>query len=121
MMFCAYCLVSFNNIVHLDKEEITYPCKYESSCLEAIVTKIIFMLPKESTTEAQNQPEAKEVGPVVSGDQYNQLLFELHEFPDIAKNILKIYKIEALKDLPQKEYYTVLARIRKLKENWSKV
>jgi hypothetical protein len=51
----------------------------------------------------------------VNKDQYNELLIELEGFEEIAKDMLDVYKIETLADLPQEEYHKARAKILKLK------
>lgn len=49
-------------------------------------------------------------------DRYNDLLIELDGYDDIAKGIMETYDVETLADLPNSEYHTILAKIRKLKK-----
>ena len=49
-------------------------------------------------------------------DEYNELVWELEEYPEIAKSILKYYNISTIADLPRQEYYPARMQIKKIKK-----
>lgn len=49
-------------------------------------------------------------------DEYNDLMWELEEYPEVAKSILKYYSISTIADLPREEYYPAKAQIKKIKK-----
>jgi len=52
---------------------------------------------------------------VVSTEQYNELMIELDSYPEIVENILEVYNIESLADLPKEEYHPAMRQIHKIK------
>lgn len=52
---------------------------------------------------------------VIAKDQYNELLIELDSYPEIVENILEVYNIETLADLPKEEYHPAMRKIHKIK------
>lgn len=61
-------------------------------------------------------PEKAHVPDAISIEEYNDLMWDLEEFPDIVKNIQKHYGITTLADLPRTEYHNAKAQIRKIKK-----
>lgn len=51
----------------------------------------------------------------INNEQYNELLIELDGFQEIAKDILEVYNIETLADLPREEYHKTRSKILKIK------
>lgn len=49
-------------------------------------------------------------------DEYNELVWELEDYPEIAKSILKYYNISTIADLPRQEYYPARMQIKKIKK-----
>ena len=53
---------------------------------------------------------------VVNKEQYNELILELEGYEEIAKDIMDVYGIETLADLPRSEYHKARAKILKIKK-----
>jgi len=55
---------------------------------------------------------------LLSKDQIDEMAHELDDsgMPDIVKDIYKEYRVEAISDLPRKDYRKILSRIRLIKE-----
>lgn len=62
-------------------------------------------------------PVKKEVDrtDVINSTQYEELLIELNGFEKIAKDIMEVYDIVTLADLPASEYHRARAKILKIK------
>lgn len=73
----------------------------------------------ESMLKALRKPQhavkKSEFVDVISKEQYDDLMFELEGFEEIAKGIMEFYKISSVADLPKSEYHSTVARIRKIK------
>lgn len=52
---------------------------------------------------------------VINKTQYDELLIELHGFEKIAKDIMEVYDLATLADLPASEYHRARAKILKIK------
>ena len=52
---------------------------------------------------------------VINKTQYEELLIELSGFDKIAKDIMEVYDIHTLADLPASEYHRARAKILKIK------
>lgn len=52
---------------------------------------------------------------VISTEQYNELMIELDGYEDIAKDMMDVYHIETLADLPRSEYHRARSKILKIK------
>ncbi len=52
----------------------------------------------------------------ITTDQYNDLLIELNGYPEIAKDVLEVFGITTLADLPKSEYHPALQKIRRIKK-----
>jgi hypothetical protein len=48
-------------------------------------------------------------------EQYNQLLIDLKDHADLARDIMETYDIETLADMPWEEYHKARSRILKIK------
>jgi len=53
---------------------------------------------------------------VINKHQYEELLIELNGFEKIAKDIMEVYDIRTLADLPASEYHRARAKILKIKK-----
>jgi hypothetical protein len=53
---------------------------------------------------------------VINKDQYEELLIELSGYEVIAKDIMEVYGIETLADLPRGEYHRARSKILKIKK-----
>jgi hypothetical protein len=53
---------------------------------------------------------------VITKAQYNEIIISLGSYDEIAENIMKLYKIESLADLPREVYHDALAKIRRIKK-----
>ena len=53
---------------------------------------------------------------VINKTQYEELLIELHGFEKIAKDIMEVYDLSTLADLPASEYHRARAKILKIKK-----
>jgi hypothetical protein len=77
-------------------------------------------LAKESVLDEMKKPEAAKIhiadNEPVTKDQYDDLLIELKHNKEIAKEILEVYGIETLADLPRTRYQPALQEIRRLKK-----
>ena len=64
-----------------------------------------------------DSPEKEEVDrtDVINKMQYDELLIELSGFEKIAKDIMEVYDIHTLADLPASEYHRARAKILKIK------
>jgi hypothetical protein len=64
-----------------------------------------------------NSPKKEEIdlNAVINKTQYAELLFELDGFDSIAKDIMDVYDIRTLADLPACEYYKARSKILKIK------
>jgi len=51
----------------------------------------------------------------ISKEQYNNLLDELDGYDKVAADIMELYKISTLADLPRTEYQQTLAKIRRIR------
>ena len=51
----------------------------------------------------------------VNNEQYQELLIELDDYPEITKDILSVYDITTLADLPKSEYHKARSKILKIK------
>jgi len=51
----------------------------------------------------------------VNNEQYTELMIELDDYPDIARNVMDVYGISTLADLPKEEYHKARAKIMKIK------
>ena len=62
-------------------------------------------------------PKKEEFNPtdVINKTQYAELLFELDGFDSIAKDIMDVYDIRTLADMPACEYYKARSKILKIK------
>lgn len=60
-------------------------------------------------------PKKTEFVDVITKDQYQDLMFELEGYKDIAQGIKEFYHISSIADLPKTEYHATVARIRKIK------
>lgn len=63
---------------------------------------------KERIKVTSNEPITK--------DQYDDLMIELRNYKEIAQEILTVYNIETLADLPRERYHPALQEIRRLKK-----
>lgn len=52
----------------------------------------------------------------ITSDEYEDLMWELEEFPEVVKSILKHYDITSIADLPKTEFHNAKAQIRKIKK-----
>lgn len=52
----------------------------------------------------------------ISKEEYDELMWELDDFPDIAKGVLKFYDLQTLADLPREQLYAAKSQIRKVKK-----
>ena len=52
----------------------------------------------------------------INKTQYDELLWELDGYEDLADDIMKNYAIATLADLPKSEYHTTVMKIRKIKK-----
>jgi hypothetical protein len=62
------------------------------------------------------QKEEVDHNEVVNKHQYEELLIELSGFDKIAKDIMEVYDIQTLADLPASEYHRARAKILKIKK-----
>ena len=64
-----------------------------------------------------DSPQKEEVdrNDVINKHQYEELLIELSGFEKIAKDIMEVYDIHTLADLPASEYHRARAKILKIK------
>lgn len=64
-----------------------------------------------------DSPQKEEVDrtDVINKTQYEELLIELNGFDKIAKDIMEVYDIHTLADLPSSEYHRARAKILKIK------
>lgn len=63
----------------------------------------------------EKKPENREDRTPITKDQYDELEYELAEFPDIGKVILDAYKIRDLASMPKAKYHSAMSRIRAIK------
>jgi hypothetical protein len=70
-----------------------------------------FRKPMDSKKEELNRDN------VINKTEYNELMIELDGYPDIAKDIMQVYEIQTIADLPREEYHKVRAKILKIKRN----
>lgn len=61
------------------------------------------------------QPKSH-VPEAITSDEYDDLMWELEDHPDILKGILKFYEISTVADLPKTEFHTAKAKIRQIKK-----
>lgn len=61
------------------------------------------------------QKETVDRNDVINKTQYEELLIELSGFEKIAKDIMEVYDIRTLADLPASEYHRARAKILKIK------
>lgn len=66
--------------------------------------------PKEPKREV---PDSNDV---INNDQYSELMIELDGYDDIAKDIMEVYNISTIADLPRDEYHKAQAKIRRIKK-----
>lgn len=52
---------------------------------------------------------------IINKDQYAELMIELDGYDDIAKNIMEVYGISTIADLPRDEYHKARSKILKIK------
>lgn len=52
----------------------------------------------------------------IDKNQYNELMIQLHDLPELASDMFKVHGIESLADLPKSEYHRALKRIRMIKK-----
>lgn len=52
----------------------------------------------------------------ITKERYHDLLIELEGYDEITKGILETYDVQTLADVPNTEYHSVLAKIRRLKK-----
>lgn len=64
-----------------------------------------------------NSPQKEEIDrtDVINKTQYEELLIELNGFEKIAKDIMEVYDIVTLADLPASEYHRARSKILKIK------
>lgn len=62
------------------------------------------------------KPTSVDPNSVINKSQYNELLIALGDNELIAENIMKLYKIETLADLPKEIYHEALAKVRRIKK-----
>jgi hypothetical protein len=67
--------------------------------------------PREAKKNIQTEYEE-----TVDKHQYNELMIQLHELPELAADMLKVHGIESLADLPKSEYHRALKRIRMIRK-----
>jgi|SRR5579859_3615956 hypothetical protein len=67
-------------------------------------------------SKALKNPDKPHVTEPVSSEEYQELIWELEGFPEIAQNLQEFYDIKTLADLPRSEYYNAKAKIRKIKK-----
>lgn len=53
---------------------------------------------------------------IINNDQYTELMIELDGHEDIAKDIMEVYNISTIADLPRDEYHKAQAKIRHIKK-----
>ena len=53
---------------------------------------------------------------VINKHQYDELLIELDGYPSIVKDMLRVYDIQTLADMPASEYHKARAKIRDIKK-----
>ena len=70
-----------------------------------------------SSLRKPDSPQKEEIdrSDVVNKTQYDELLIELSGFDKIAKDIMEVYDIRTLADLPAGEYHRARDKIRKIK------
>lgn len=66
--------------------------------------------------EQIKKPKGKDIdyNETISKEQYNDLMIELDDYPEIVKGIQETYDIQSLADLPKSEYHPAMRQIRKL-------
>jgi hypothetical protein len=71
-----------------------------------------------SSLRKPDAPKKEEIdhNDVINGHQYSELLIELSGFDKIAKDIMEVYDIKTLADLPASEYHRARAKILKIKK-----
>jgi hypothetical protein len=87
------------------------PFAFDDNFEELAEQKLISEIRKPS------QPKKVELdrNDTINNDQYQELLIELEGFEAIAKDILEVYNISTIQDLPRSEYHPAMAKIRKIK------
>jgi hypothetical protein len=70
---------------------------------------------KEILEEHQAPPVVVIKKEPLSLEQYNELKYELHGFQEVEDQIMDVYGLITLQDLPRDLYYKVANRIRELK------
>jgi hypothetical protein len=70
----------------------------------------------QNLRKPQDVPARSQFVDVITLDQYEDLLHELEGYEEIAKGIQITYQVTSIADLPRSEFYTVQARVRKLKK-----
>ena len=69
-------------------------------------------------TPIENRPKPSEHADVITQDQYDDLMFELENYEEIAENMQQVYRIKTIADLPRSELYGAKEKIRKLKKTY---
>jgi hypothetical protein len=57
---------------------------------------------------------------VISKTQLSELEYELNGFPDTAEEILELYELQNIADLPQEKYRSVITKVREIKQKLSR-
>ncbi len=64
----------------------------------------------------QETPKKSEFAVTISKEQYDDLMFELEGYPEIAKGLQEFFKIKTVADLPADQIYFARDKIRRLKK-----
>lgn len=107
---------------------ITYLRRYAYAALVGVVTinedddgemSMAFerVIPAEAPAKPQPVYQLRDEAPeVITRDQFEQLEYELADYPDIAKTVLDGLKILNLADMPKHKFLPTLTRIREIKQ-----
>ena len=57
---------------------------------------------------------------VISKTQLSELEYELDGYPDTAEEILELYELQNIADLPQEKYRSVITKVREIKQKLSR-
>lgn len=65
----------------------------------------------------ENKPAPRSyMAEVISTDEYDDIMWELNDYPEIVKSLQKHYGLSSIADLPKSEYHPAKAQIRKIKK-----
>ena len=73
---------------------------------------------KNMRTPIDKRPKKSEHADVITQDQYDDLMFELEGYEEIAENMQQVYRIKTIADLPRSELYFAKEKIRELKKTY---